>query len=213
MRIKIIPNTPALILKNKVVIADLHLGLFNFFDKFVIEKALEIAELGDELIVLGDLKHLGKKGKVREFIESVKSVGVHLIVVKGNHDINFDVNVNLESSRGIRVGKYGLFHGHANPSDDVLQAKKLIFAHAHPSILLIDSVGGIKKRVWLEGKVEIGGDKKDLLVMPAFNDLCASTAVNIEKPAGVMFKKWDYKTAKAILLDGTLLNLDNLLSF
>lgn len=205
MRLRIIPNTPALIVKNKVVIADLHLGLFNFFDRFVIERALEVAELGDELIVLGDLKHLGKKGKIREFVEAV---GSKLIVVKGNHDINFDVNVNLENSRGIRIGKYGFFHGHAFPSDDVLQAKKLIFAHAHPSIVLTDDVGGIKKRIWLEGEIEIDGDKKDLLVMPAFNDLCASTAVNLEKPAGVMFKKWDYKKARAILLDGTLLSLD-----
>lgn len=206
---KIIPNTPALIVKNKVVMADLHLGLFNFFDKFVIEKALEVAELGNELIVLGDLKHLGKKGKVREFVETIGNS--NLTVVKGNHDINFDVSINLESSRGMRIGKYGLFHGHAVPSDDVLQAKKLIFAHAHPSILLADDVGGIKERVWLEGEIEISGDKKDVLVMPAFNDLCASTAVNLEKPAGIMFKRWDYKKAKAILLDGTLLNLDSLI--
>ncbi|RLI74632.1 hypothetical protein DRO97_05580 [Archaeoglobales archaeon] len=201
---KIVPNTPALIIKNKVVIADLHLGLFSFFDKLVIEKALEIAELGEELIILGDLKHLGKKSRISEFVEAVGN----LVVIKGNHDINFDVKVNLESSRGIRIGKYGLFHGHAMPSDDVLQAKKLIFAHAHPSILLMDEIGGVKERVWLEDKIEIAGERKDILVMPAFNDLCASTAVNLEKPAGVMFKRWDYRKAKAILLDGTLLSLN-----
>lgn len=201
---KIVPNTPALIIKNKVVIADLHLGLFSFFDKLIIEKALEIAELGDELIILGDLKHLGKKSRISEFVEAVGN----LVVIKGNHDINFDVKVSLESSRGIRIGKYGLFHGHAMPSDDVLQAKKLIFAHAHPSILLTNEIGGVKERVWIEDKIEIAEERKDILVMPAFNDLCASTAVNVEKPAGVMFKRWDYRKAKAILLDGTLLSLN-----
>ena len=159
---KLIPNVPALLLKNKVVIADVHLGLVSFFDKELIKQALNLAKYGDELIILGDLKHIGKKGRIKEFVEIFDK---EITLVKGNHDVKINVNINIESSRGIRIGKYGLFHGHAFPSDDVLQAKKLIFAHAHPSILLTDEVGGLKERVWLEGKAEIDGEKKELLVM------------------------------------------------
>ena len=205
---KLIPNVPALLLKNKVVIADVHLGLVSFFDKELIKQALNLAKYGDELIILGDLKHIGKKGRIKEFVEIFDK---EITLVKGNHDVKINVNINIESSRGIRIGKYGLFHGHAFPSDDVLQAKKLIFAHAHPSILLIDEVGGLKERVWLEGKAEIDGEKKELLVMPAFNEMCASTAINMEKPAGVIFRKWNYKKSNAILLDGTLVSLESLI--
>jgi len=63
----------------------------------------------------------------------------------------------------------------------------------------------IKERVWLEGRVEIDGKEFEVIVMPAFNDLCASTAVNVERPAGVIFRRWDYKKAEVMLLDGTLL--------
>jgi len=205
---KLIPNVPALLLKNKVVIADVHLGLVSFFDKELIKQALNLAKYGDELIILGDLKHIGKKGRIKEFVEIFDK---EITLVKGNHDVKINVNINIESSRGIRIGKYGLFHGHAFPSDDVLQAKKLIFAHAHPSILLTDEVGGLKERVWLEGKAEIDGEKKELLVMPAFNEMCASTAINMEKPAGVIFRKWNYKKSNAILLDGTLVSLESLI--
>lgn len=205
---KLIPNVPALLLKNKVVIADVHLGLVSFFDKELIKQALNLAKYGDELIILGDLKHIGKKGRIKEFVEIFDK---EITLVKGNHDVKINVNINIESSRGIRIGKYGLFHGHAFPSDDVLQAKKLIFAHAHPSILLTDEVGGLKERVWLEGKAEIDGEKKELLVMPAFNEMCASTAINVEKPAGVIFRKWNYKKSNAILLDGTLISLESLI--
>lgn len=205
---KLIPNVPALLLKNRVVIADVHLGLVSFFDKELIKQALNLAKYGDELIILGDLKHIGKKGRIKEFVEIFDK---EITLVKGNHDVKINVNINIESSRGIRIGKYGLFHGHAFPSDDVLQAKKLIFAHAHPSILLTDEVGGLKERVWLEGKAEINGEKKELLVMPAFNEMCASTAINMEKPAGVIFRKWNYKKSNAILLDGTLVSLESLI--
>ncbi|MCD6493591.1 MAG: metallophosphoesterase [Archaeoglobaceae archaeon] len=205
---KLIPNVPALLLKNKVVIADVHLGLVSFFDKELIKQASNLAKYGDELIILGDLKHIGKKGRIKEFVEIFDK---EITLVKGNHDVKINVNINIESSRGIRIGKYGLFHGHAFPSDDVLQAKKLIFAHAHPSILLTDEVGGLKERVWLEGKAEIDGEKKELLVMPAFNEMCASTAINVEKPAGVIFRKWNYKKSNAILLDGTLVSLESLI--
>jgi len=41
--------------------------------------------------------------------------------------------------------------------------------------------------------------------MPVFNDLCASTPVNVDKPAGFLFRRWNYLNAYATLLDGTFL--------
>ena len=153
---KLLPDKPVLLLKNKVVIADLHLGLFKYIDDQIIKEVAEISKLGEELIILGDLKHIGRRCSIKKLLDVVDSV----TLVKGNHDVNIKENISIESSKGIRIGKYGLFHGHALPSEDVMQAKKLIFAHAHPSIFLADDIGGVKKRAWLEGEMDINGGKR-----------------------------------------------------
>ncbi|AEA47713.1 metallophosphoesterase family protein [Archaeoglobus veneficus] len=192
----------------RLVVADLHLGLF-IDDRIVVERLRRLVDRvgADEVIVAGDVKHdIGMRIKERRAVEELaKAVGVPLLVVKGNHDGGIDDVVETTSSRGIRFGKIGIIHGHALPGDDVLQADIIILGHAHPAILIRDKVGGVKERVWLEGKAEFDGREVEVIVMPAFNDLCASTAVNVEKPAGVIFRRWDYRKAEAMLLDGTLL--------
>ncbi len=128
-----------------------------------------------------------------------------IAVLKGNHDGGIEAVIKTEGTRGIRINDIGIFHGHAMPDDDVLQAKTLIFGHAHPAVLIRDEVGSFKERVWLEGKMSVNGEEKEVIVLPAFNDVCASTSVNLERPAGVFFRRWDYHQAEATLLDGTLL--------
>ena len=176
----------------KVVIADIHLGLLRFYDKQLIEKAVKLAERYQTVIVAGDLRHLGKRGLVEEFIERVGGI-CELILIKGNHD------AKLDFQRSIRFGKYGIFHGHAKPTEDLLDAKFWIVGHSHPSIY----INGLKERCFILGEIE---DKK-VIVLPAFNDLCASTAINVEEPVGFIFKKYNYKDWKAILLDGTIFSL------
>jgi hypothetical protein len=209
-------DEPALILTGRrktLIIADLHMGILNFPDRSVIDKVTSLARKADDVMIVGDVKHdIGMRMReireVEELIRALEGVGIsksEIAVIKGNHDGGIDSIIKTESSRGIRLDKIGLFHGHAMPNDDVLQAKTLIFAHAHPAVFIKDHVGGVKERVWLEGKAEINGEEKNLIVMPAFNDICASTSVNLEKPVGVFFKKWDYRKAEAIMLDGTLL--------
>jgi len=217
--IKRILNQPALIISGRedvLIVADLHLGMFNY-DDFVLENLMELARRVDRIFLLGDVKHrIGMWGKevkqVERLIITLEKAGISkedIIIVKGNHDGGIDsaIGVDVKSSRGIVYKKIGLFHGHATPSDDVLRAKTIIFAHAHPAVFIKDKVGGVKKRVWLEGAIEIDGKVKEVIVLPAFNDICASTSVNLERPVGVFFKngKWDYKKAEAVLLDGTLL--------
>jgi hypothetical protein len=203
---RLVPQFSAVAIGKKAIIADLHLGLIRLHDPVLIERAVKLAEKFSTIIIAGDLKHLGKRGMVKEFFECL-SIS-ELLIVKGNHDVGLDVR--MESSRGIRVGSYGIFHGHAIPSEEVMEAKNLIFAHAHPSVFIPDSVGGYKERVYLRGEVEVNSENKTVLVLPAFNDLCASTAVNLERPAGFAFRKWDYRNWDAILLDGTVLRIGSL---
>jgi len=209
-------NEAALIVtgrKRRLIIADLHMGILSFPDNSVIEKVSELAEKVDEVIIAGDVKHdIGMRTweikEVEELIRALEVAGIdksEITVVRGNHDGGIDTIIKTEGSRGIRIDDIGIFHGHAMPNDDVLSAKTLIFGHAHPAVFIQDQVGGVKERVWLEGEIEIDGEEKKIIVLPAFNDVCASTSVNLDKPVGVFFKIWDYRRAEAILLDGTFL--------
>ncbi|MFP3910039.1 MAG: metallophosphoesterase family protein, partial [Archaeoglobaceae archaeon] len=197
----------------RLIIADLHLGILRFSDDSLVEKASSLGEMADEVILAGDVKHdIGMRSKeikeVEKLIEGLKSAGLSssdITVLKGNHDGGIDSVIKTEGTRGIRINDVGIFHGHAMPHDDVLQAKTLIFGHAHPAALIRDEVGSFKERIWLEGKMSMDGEEKELIVLPAFNEVCASTPVNLERPVGIFFRRWDYKKAEATLLDGTLL--------
>ncbi|MEM0302037.1 MAG: metallophosphoesterase family protein [Archaeoglobaceae archaeon] len=184
----------------KAVIADLHFGLVPFYDKELLEKVLKLAERFQTLIIAGDLKHLGKKSPLEEFLNKISGI-TELLIVRGNHDIG------INGYKALKIGKYGIFHGHSIPEENVLNSDILIFAHAHPSVFIPSEVGGYKERAFLSGEIELLDVKRRVLVLPAFNELCSSTAVNLEKPAGFMFRKFDYSNWDAILIDGTILSL------
>jgi len=205
MRVEPVPNEAALLLRGRsriLVVADVHLGLVRFYDDELVQRIEKIAESveADEVVVLGDLKHAIGRANVEKIF---RGFGFKLTVVKGNHDGGLK-GFEVADPRGIRIGKVGLFHGHANPSDDVIQSKVIVFAHAHPSIL----IGGVKERAWVLGSYE----GRRVIVMPAINDLCASTALNVSKPVGVMFRRWDYRSADIFMLDGTYLGPLSILS-
>lgn len=189
----------AVVIGKKVVLADLHFGLVPFYDRELLEKALRLAEKFQTLIIAGDVKHIGKRSPVKDFLDELSNLA-EVLVVKGNHDIG------IKGFKVLKIGKYSIFHGHAIP-EDFMSSKAFIFAHAHPSVLIPSEVGGLKERAFLIGEVEMEGEKKRVLVLPAFNELCSSTAVNLEKPAGFMFRRFDYRKWDAILPDGTLLSL------
>ncbi|MCC6027981.1 MAG: metallophosphoesterase [Archaeoglobus sp.] len=187
----------------KAVIADLHFGLIPTYDRELLEKILKLAERFQTLIIAGDIRHLGKKSPVQEFLEEISEI-VELILVKGNHDIG------ITGQKAVKIGKFSIFHGHAIPDESFFESKNLIFAHAHPSVFIPSEVGGIKERALLSGVIKIRDEEKRVAVLPAFNELCSSTAVNLEKPAGFMFRRFDYNEWDAILPDGTVLSLKSI---
>ncbi|MBO8181440.1 MAG: metallophosphoesterase [Archaeoglobus sp.] len=220
--LKIIPDKPALLLEGRerwIVIADLHLGIVNFPDKSVIEEAVSLVEKerADGVIILGDLKHdIGLRNRERKEVELFKNslfeIGIdeeNIILVRGNHDGGLDDLIRIEPSSGFVFKNYGFFHGHANPSAKVVESKLLIFAHIHPAVMISDYVGGIKKRVWLSGEWDNLGRKTNVIVMPAFNELCSSIAVNVDRKIAERYKLWNLS---ATMLDGTNLGSVEMLS-
>ncbi len=191
MRVEV--RNDALLIRGRIkigVVADLHMGLIPYFDRWILQKLKSLGDEVDELIVLGDLKHkIGYDRRVEDLIR-----GLEFTLVKGNHD------GGLKGEKELFIGKFHLIHGHFKPKE---LGKVLILAHSHPSVY----IHGVKERVWLFG--EWKGRK--VIVMPAFNELCSSTPVNVRKPAGFIFKEWDYFNADVLTLDGIYLGKSELL--
>lgn len=248
---KIVPiyGQPALIIevsKERVlVVADLHLGIEGELASLGITLpsqthkvkkriiALIEEKKPDRLVLLGDIKHNVPITTWQEwkelpefFSDLVKLVKVEIL--PGNHDGGIDGltprEVILHNSGGIVLGKrkrIGLMHGHAWPSEGLLNTETIVIAHNHPAVEFRDELGGrLVEPVWLKCKLDSTNFPKDLrekmkrepnlLVMPAFGELVGGAPVNRTMPEellGPMFKAGAVflDEAEVYMLDGTYL--------
>ena len=187
-----------LVIGKNLVVADLHLGILGFPDYSILSRLIEVYEKSgaSRLIVNGDLKHgLGRKeiSSARRLIESLKESVSELVIVRGNHDGFLDEVTEVWNV--FEDGKNVFAHGHRKYRG-VMNGKRLILAHSHPAVFIQDRVGGVKERAWLHMKT----GEREYIVMPAFNEFCSSTAVNLEKPAGFIYRH--LREFDAFTLDG-----------
>lgn len=236
-----VPDVPALRMKGEedwVVVADLHLGIevqlrrsgFSIPSQMPKMKAIleSLARGTENLMILGDLKHkipsVGHREdkEVRELLGRMLQVYRRVVLVAGNHDggISSALPEGCEalSSRGTRVGKIGLLHGHVWPSEEVMGAKIVVMAHLHPALLMVDSLGTrSSEKCWVRAslvkervKERYSSCPGQLVVVPAFNPLLTGTPMNVEGASmlGPFFKNGlvDMTSMKAHLLDGTYLD-------
>lgn len=182
----------------------------------------------DRVLVLGDLTHsIGEPGGAEraELEVLVDHLDRPLIVAKGNHDgVLEDVlgtdpalygAVSVLPPTGDRIGPLGVAHGHTWPDPDVLTGEVFCIGHEHPCVRLSDEVGGRRiERVWLRGDLEAAPfDERtgnqletsaELIVVPAFNDLCGGTWVNVDGQEFLApFLPRAMPRGHAYLLDGT----------
>ncbi len=188
----------SLIIGKNLVVADLHLGILGFPDFSILDRLIDIYEKSKalRLIINGDVKHkLGRTelNSVGRLIDNLKESVSELVVVRGNHDGYLDQITEVWNV--FKDGKNVFAHGHRKYKG-VLDGKRIVLAHSHPAVYIPDKIGGIKERAWLYGKIE----KKECIVMPAFNEYCSSTAVNVEKPAGFIYRYLE--EFEAFTLDG-----------
>lgn len=180
----------------------------------------------DRLVFLGDLANAIGEPTERERDEletllAATTERVPVTVVKGNHDGPVEdlagPDVTVTDTGGTRLGDVGFVHGHTWPSRDVLAADVVCVGHEHPQVRLEDTVGGSRvERAWLRGRLNapVFAEHYDdpppvdgeLVVFPAFNDLCGGTWVNVEGQGFLSpFLPEGMAEAQAYLLDGTRL--------
>ncbi len=230
----IIQNT-----KRILLVADLHIGIeaelrergINIpsqTEKIASKLYSLIFNVGvDELIILGDVKHnvpLTSKQELYEIpliFERLHKTVKRIHVTPGNHDGNLkDLLpnwVDFYSSKGFVYEGIGFFHGHTWPSKEVMHCPKVIMAHEHPTIQFIETLGGVDNRqCWVKAnlnqkvaKKHYSHTKSEIIIIPAFNDLCGGTALNDQESkflSPILTNKLvDIDNADIYLLNGTYL--------
>ncbi len=244
--IKLLTDYPAAFVTDRriLVISDLHLGLEHqlYTQGIVIPPQAEkfqktIEHLTDLtkariLVITGDLKYkvpgisLRELREIPKFLENL-SEKIKIVLVKGNHDDFIETivpsDVKVYSSRGVKIGKYGFFHGHAWPSEKLIQCDYLFIGHLQAAVEFRDKLGyATREQVWLRGKLNQEQIKEkykisktgklNIIIIPSFNRLSGSLAVNKvldEELLGPLFtnKALDIDRTVAHLLDGTHLGL------
>lgn len=182
----------------------------------------------DRFVVLGDLVHsIGGPGNTeRDEIEALcAAIDVPITLVKGNHDgVIEDViaadpatfgSITVTAPDGVLEAGLGMVHGHSWPRRELLDAEVLCIGHEHPCVRLTDEVGGSRvERVWLRGPMELDAFRErfperpevgpELIVFPAFNELCGGTWVNVPDHGFLSpYLPAALPTGDAYLLDGT----------
>ena len=219
LKIQFIRNQPALKIGKTLMIADLHLGkshelwekgfsLPRQAEKFAQRlNKLKKKTKTTRLVILGDIKNRIGFANYEEIKEMPRFFSAleykEIIAIKGNHDGGIErvlpERVKLKDS--LCIGDYALTHGHRN-----IQTKKntIIIGHNQPHVKFIDKVKAVyTEPVWVLGKLRGRYKGKELIMMPAFNELCGATIINQDELLGPIARRMIKKTARLHLLDGT----------
>jgi hypothetical protein len=155
------------------------------------EKVLKLIKQtkSKRLILLGDVKHQVPHNSKQQrtdleqfFMATIRIATVEII--PGNHDGGLkDIapsDVIFHKSTGSVIGNIGLSHGHAWPSQEVMNSELLVMGHEHPALSFRDRLDKLHSEpCWLRAPM-IEHEKydkvpKQLIVMPAFGELAGRT--------------------------------------
>ena len=155
------------------------------------EKVLELLKQTNSkrLILLGDVKHQvphnskQQRTDLEQFFMAVGRIA-KVEIVPGNHDGGLvDIipsDVKFHKSDGFVIGEIGMVHGHAWPSQEVMNSKILVMGHEHPALSFRDRLDKLHSEpCWLRAPM-LEHERYDkvpeqLIVMPAFGELAGRT--------------------------------------
>ncbi len=182
------------------------------------------------VVITGDLKHGVPGITLREMKEIPKFfLGLlgkaNVIFCRGNHDTGLEgfipEGVKVYGSGGVKIGKYGFFHGHAWPGEDLMSCDYLFMGHLQPGIEFKDEFGlRMIEQVWVRSKLDREkimerykikrAGKLNIVVVPAFNPLLGCAVINLMSSGdylGPLFRDGTFNLddSQIFLLDGTLL--------
>ena len=155
------------------------------------EKVLKLIKQtkSKRLILLGDVKHQvphnskQQRTDLEQFFMAVNRVA-KVEIVPGNHDGGLEdiipSDVKFHKSDGFVIEEIGLVHGHAWPSQEVMNSKILVMGHEHPALSFRDRLDKLHSEpCWLRAPM-LEHERYDkvpeqLILMPAFGELAGRT--------------------------------------
>lgn len=188
------------------------------------------AAAADAVVVAGDAKHpiVGTPRALRpivfDFFARLLAEGLAAELVLGNHDVgivpSLPREVAVHPADGIVRDGVGIFHGHRWPAAPLLRASRLVAGHLHPGYRLAPTAGDPegKRRCWVRVEVpatpRTGEPRRrpqprarEIVILPAFNPLAGTEALNRERPARgrtFLYRRFlALGIPRAYLLDGT----------
>ncbi len=227
---RFIYDAPAVIYEQHLIVGDSHFGMeiklskkgiydYNFSLRLA-DRLKEICERHNikNIIFLGDVKE--EIGVLDEYtIKAFERINNYNIkIIKGNHDGGIE-ELGLPVYDELIIGKVGLIHGHAWPSEKIMKCEKILAGHQHPQLEQYDRFG--KKHsepVWVfvpPNKNEISkkyqrfNENIELILIPAFNPLVGYPINKSVKKLGPLLNNNLFKLKDALLfrLDGTPLGV------
>lgn len=206
MDLEPVPDRPALIVGDLLVVADLHIGLEEELREKGVHlpsraetMAQSLIDIADHrgagrLAVLGDVKHLVPKMASRErrdvyvFFRDLSPRFREIFIAQGNHDGMLrnivPRTVRFRSPHGFRIEDVGFCHGHAWPYKKVMAAETLVMGHNHPAVAFRDALGHRHiQPCWMRVPFRRAHPRyarlpKEAVVVPSFNELCGGMPVN-----------------------------------
>lgn len=216
----IIADSGAIFIKEQatLILADLHIG---YEDELIYKGVLlpktqekwykeELTRLCKkykpwQIILNGDIKHeFGRISQqewsgIRQLIEHAQQYA-EVVVVGGNHDNMLEpilrkMNIPLEGH--ILLGNILIVHGdkELDAFPAAKRANTVIIGHEHPMLKLVESVKTESVKCYLTGTQ----NKKDIIVMPAWNPYSTGTDVLRERPLGPLLTTFGKFSAYAVL--------------
>jgi putative SbcD/Mre11-related phosphoesterase len=173
--------------KDYLVIGEIHLGYelelrkqgYNVPSqvKRLLKKIRKLKGRSKKIIVLGDFKHTithitkAEERMTKNFLEGLKTMFDEITIVKGNHDPGLENVVDVKVIKELIIDDIGFTHGHSTPSKKLMECKRIITSHVHPSFYTQDELGvTYTTPCWIIGNYK----GTEIIVMPAFNELLAS---------------------------------------
>lgn len=171
-----VTGEPCVILRDTVVIADLHIGIETEYfrngirlpsqtQKMVtrIDNIIEETQ-ARRVVIAGDVKHQvpgitqQENREVPDFLKHL-TYKVDVALIPGNHDGGISSilpnKVALQPTEGLLLGDTFITHGHAWPSWEFLEAKYMVIGHTHPLIEFRDKLGyRWLEQVWIRASLD-----------------------------------------------------------
>lgn len=211
-----ITNHPAMLVKDSLVITDVHLGITRELYERGVSMPSQVRTLAArvnklkattkarQLVILGDVKHnipnisWQERREIPEFLSLLKFRKI--VITKGNHDGNIEKLIpnkgKIKVRKSLVLSDYYLAHGHMK-ADISKAVRHVVIGHNQPHVRFRDRYASYVEPCWVKGRL----GKKELIIMPAFNELCGATIVNEQPLIGPVAKK--LVSARIYLLDGT----------